>query len=78
MASLTPNSELHERNFLMAHVTFRPRRLREKRLLRRMVRDVRAAPDPHVAARIRADLADIQDEKLRDALARLGAAIKQS
>jgi hypothetical protein len=46
--------------------------------LRRMMRDVHPAPDPQATARIMADLADIQDEKLRDALARLGAAIKQS
>jgi hypothetical protein len=46
--------------------------------LRRMGRDVHAAPDPQAAARIMAGLADIEDEKLRYALARLGAAIKQS
>jgi hypothetical protein len=46
--------------------------------LRRAVREVRAAPDPQAAARIMAALGDIQDDKLRDALARLGAAIKQS
>jgi hypothetical protein len=46
--------------------------------LRRMQRDVPPAPDPELAARITAGLADIQDEKLRNALARLGAAIKQS
>jgi hypothetical protein len=46
--------------------------------LRRMARDVHPPPDPQAAARIMAGLADIQDEKLRDALARLGAAIKQS
>jgi hypothetical protein len=46
--------------------------------LRRMAGDVHAAPDPQTAARIMAGLAEIQDEKLRNALARLGAAIKQS
>jgi hypothetical protein len=46
--------------------------------LRRLARDVHAAPDPQAVARIVAGLADIQDEKLRNALARLGAAIKQS
>ncbi len=46
--------------------------------LRRTGREVRAAPDPQAAARIMAALGDIQDDKLRDALARLGAAIKQS
>ena len=35
-------------------------------------------PDPAAAARIAATLPDIKDEKLRDALARLGAAIKQA
>jgi hypothetical protein len=37
---------------------------------------VPSPPDPQSAARIKAELGDIQDEKLRDALARLGAAIK--
>jgi hypothetical protein len=46
--------------------------------LRRSVRDVHPAPDAQAAARIMAGLTDIRDEKLRDALARLGAAIKQS
>jgi hypothetical protein len=46
--------------------------------LRRMERNVLPAPDPQSTARIRVGLGDIQDEKLRDALARLGAAIKQS
>jgi hypothetical protein len=46
--------------------------------LRRMKRDVAPAPDPELAARITAGLADIQDEKLRNALARLGVAIKRS
>jgi hypothetical protein len=46
--------------------------------LRRMERNVLPAPDPQSTARIRAGLGDIQDEKLRDALARLGAAIKRS
>jgi hypothetical protein len=36
------------------------------------------APDPEATARMAAGLADIKDESLRDALARLGAAIKQS
>jgi hypothetical protein len=46
--------------------------------LRRIERHVSAAPDPELAARITAGLADIQDEKLRNALARLGAATKGS
>jgi hypothetical protein len=36
------------------------------------------APDPDTTARIAATLSEIQDADLRDALARLGAAIKQS
>jgi hypothetical protein len=36
------------------------------------------APDLEAAARVAATLSDIQDPDLRDALARLGAAIKQS
>jgi hypothetical protein len=36
------------------------------------------SPDPEATARMAAELADIKDENLRDALARLGAAIKQS
>jgi hypothetical protein len=36
------------------------------------------APDPEATTRMAAELADIKDENLRDALARLGAAIKQS
>ena len=37
----------------------------------------RAASDPEAAARIAATLGDIVDDALRDALARLGAAVKQ-
>jgi hypothetical protein len=37
-----------------------------------------SAPDPEVKARIAEALGDVQNEKLRDALARLGAAIKPS
>ena len=36
------------------------------------------SPDPAATAQIAAGLGDIKDEDLRDALARLGAAIKQS
>jgi hypothetical protein len=46
--------------------------------LGRKTRPLHPAPDPEAAARIAADLTEIADEKLRDALARLGAAIKQS
>lgn len=46
--------------------------------LNRKAAPPRPAPDPAAAARIAADLGEIADERLRDALARLGAAIKQS
>ena len=44
--------------------------------LRRRPRADQPGPNPESAARIKAGLSDIKDEKLRDALARLGAAIK--
>ena len=54
-------------------------RLRLKQApLRRGQSKVHPTIDPEAAARIAASLPDIRDEKLRDALARLGAAIKQS
>jgi len=46
--------------------------------IRRDRRQAPPAPDLAAAGRIAATLSDIKDEKLRDALARLGAAIKQS
>jgi hypothetical protein len=46
--------------------------------IRRDRRQPPPAPDLAAAGRIAATLSDIKDEKLRDALARLGAAIKQS
>jgi hypothetical protein len=46
--------------------------------IRRDAREPLPAPDLAAAGRIAATLSDIKDEKLRDALARLGAAIKQS
>jgi hypothetical protein len=46
--------------------------------IRRDRRKPHPAPDPAATGRIAATLSDIKDEKLRDALARLGAAIKQS
>ena len=48
------------------------------RRLRRKERAPRAVPDPEATARIAAGLSEIADDHLRDALARLGAAIKQS
>ncbi len=46
--------------------------------LRRDRRKPHPAPDLEAAARIAASLPEIRDENLRNALARLGAAIKQS
>ena len=46
--------------------------------LRRSGRRPRPSPDAEAAARIAAGLSEISDDELRDALARLGAAIKQS
>jgi hypothetical protein len=46
--------------------------------LRRETRKRPSAPDPKATARVAAGLAEIKDDDLRDALARLGAAIKQT
>ena len=46
--------------------------------LRRDQRKPHPAPDQEAAARIAAGMPEIRDENLRNALARLGAAIKQS
>ena len=46
--------------------------------LRRKAAHVQSAPDAQAATRIKAALGAVRDDKLRDALARLGAAIKQS
>jgi hypothetical protein len=46
--------------------------------LGRKAKKLLPSPDPEATARMAAELADIKDENLRDALARLGAAIKQS
>lgn len=51
--------------------------LRQAPLARRAPRPARPAPDPQAAARIAASL-DVADEDLRNALARLGAAIKRT
>ncbi|HEY6254282.1 MAG TPA: DciA family protein [Xanthobacteraceae bacterium] len=50
-------------------------RLRQAPLARPVTRDPLPAPDPAATARIAAALPEIRDEKLRDALARLGAAM---
>jgi hypothetical protein len=51
--------------------------LRQAPLARRATPPPRPAPDPEAAARVAATL-DVADEDLRNALARLGAAIKRS
>jgi len=51
--------------------------LRQAPLTRRQVPPVRPAPDPAAAVRL-AETIDVADEDLRNALARLGAAIKRS
>jgi hypothetical protein len=51
--------------------------LRQAPLTRRQPRQARPAPDPRAAALVAATL-DVADEDLRNALARLGAAIKRS
>jgi hypothetical protein len=52
--------------------------LRQAPLVRRPPRAARPGPDPEVTARIAAGLTDIADEGLRQAVARLGAAIKRT
>lgn len=52
--------------------------LRQAPLSRRPERRRVAAPDPEATARIAATLPDVADENLRQALARLGAAIKRA
>jgi hypothetical protein len=52
-------------------------RLRQAPLGRKARKPV-PAPDPEATERIKAELGAIESESLRDALARLGAAIKQS
>ncbi len=51
-------------------------RLRQAPLSRRRAPPERAKPDAAATARIAADLGGVTDEGLRDALARLGAAVK--
>jgi len=53
-------------------------RLRQAPLARPRPRPSPPMPDPAVTARIAAALGEIKDEKLRDALARLGAMIKET
>jgi len=51
--------------------------LRQAPLARRAAPPARPAPDPDIAARLAASI-DVADEDLRNALARLGAAIKRT
>jgi hypothetical protein len=51
-------------------------RLRQAPLARRAEPRPLPAPDPAAAARIAATLPEIRDDKLREALARLGAAMQ--
>ena len=52
--------------------------IRQAPLRRRGPKTPPAAPDPSVVARLAAGMADIKDEDLRGALARLGAAVKRT
>ena len=52
--------------------------IRQAPLARREKKKPPPAPDPEVVARLAAGMADVADEGLRDALARLGAAVKRS
>ena len=52
--------------------------IRQAPLARRAKKAERAAPDPAVVARLAASMADIKDDDLRGALARLGAAVKRT
>ncbi len=51
--------------------------LRQAPLRRRMPPKPPPAPDPAAAARIAASLPEIEDDALRQAIARLGAAVKR-
>jgi hypothetical protein len=52
--------------------------LRQAPLSRRGKKATKAAPDPENAARIAATMPEVADDELRQALARLGAAVKLS
>jgi len=52
--------------------------LRQAPLSRRKTKTPRAAPDPEQTARIAASLSEVADDDLRQALARLGAAVKRT
>ena len=52
--------------------------IRQAPLARRAAKPRPAPPDPAVIARLAASMTDIADDKLRDALARLGAVVKRT
>jgi len=52
--------------------------IRQAPLTRRKPKRPPPAPDPELVARLAAGMSDIADEGLRDALARLGAAVKRT
>ena len=52
--------------------------IRQAPLMRRTAKTVRRGPDPAVVARLAAGMSDVADDGLRDALARLGAAVKRT
>ncbi len=52
--------------------------IRQAPLARRKPKAPDKAPDPAVVARLAAGMADISDDELRGALARLGAAVKRT
>jgi hypothetical protein len=51
--------------------------IRQAPLMRRNSKKKPRGPDPAVVARLAAGMMDVADEGLRDALARLGAAVKR-
>jgi len=51
--------------------------IRQAPLMRRALKKKPRGPDPAVVARLAADMTDVADEGLRDALARLGASVKR-
>jgi hypothetical protein len=52
--------------------------IRQAPLMRRNLKKKPRGPDPAVVARLAAGMTDVVDEGLRDALARLGAAVKRT
>jgi hypothetical protein len=51
---------------------------RQAPLTRRREKPKRTKPDPETTARVAATLTDVSDDKLKTALARLGAAVKSN